>query len=322
MDGSIARPRPMLALLLRLVTALSLATMAMLVKLAGTRGVALPELIFWRQFITMLVIGGLMAALGRLGELRTRRFGAHARRALYGITGMFFVYGAVILLPLAEATTISFTTPMFAVLLALVLFREKIGLYRWSAVGLGFAGVLIVMQPGSSGEVDLWGVLVGLVAAFMVALISFQIQDLNKTETPYAIIFWFTALTVPLLALALPLVITPHDLETWLAIIAMALSGAVAQIALTNSLGGDLWLGGVWAAPALHPVAWGSAHHICGAAGRMARTPLAARGVGTGTRKLACGLIRQRNLQQEKNDGQKSTFGARHCRNVADGDRM
>lgn len=236
MDGSVARPRPMLALLLRLVTALCLSTMAMLVKVAGTRGIDLPELIFWRQFITMLVIGSLMAVLGRLGELRTRRFGAHARRALYGITGMFFVYGAVMLLPLAEATTLSFTTPMFAVLLAVVLFREKIGIYRWSAVALGFTGVLIVMQPGSSGAVDLWGVLVGLIAAFMVALISFQIQDLNKTETPYAIIFWFTALTVPLMAITMPFLAKAHDTQTWLVILAMALSGAVAQIALTNSL--------------------------------------------------------------------------------------
>jgi drug/metabolite transporter (DMT)-like permease len=226
----------MLALLLRLVTALCLSTMAMLVKVAGTRGIDLPELIFWRQFITMLVIGSLMAVLGRLGELRTRRFGAHARRALYGITGMFFVYGAVMLLPLAEATTLSFTTPMFAVLLAVVLFREKIGIYRWSAVALGFTGVLIVMQPGSSGAVDLWGVLVGLIAAFMVALISFQIQDLNKTETPYAIIFWFTALTVPLMAITMPFLAKAHDTQTWLVILAMALSGAVAQIALTNSL--------------------------------------------------------------------------------------
>lgn len=236
MDGSVARPRPILALLLRLVTALCLSTMAMLVKLAGTHGVELPELIFWRQFITMLVIGGLMATLGKLGELRTQRFGAHVRRAAYGITGMFFVYGAVMLLPLAEATTLSFTTPMFAVLLAMALFGEKIGIYRWSAVLLGFAGVLIVMQPGGSGQVDLWGVMVGLVAAFMVALISFQIQDLNKTETPYAIVFWFTALTAPLMALALPFVIKPHDMQTWLLILAMALSGAVAQIALTTSL--------------------------------------------------------------------------------------
>lgn len=236
MDGSVARPRPMLALLLRLVTAFSLATMAMLVKLAAARGVQLAELIFWRQFVTMLVIGGILALLGRLGELRTQRFGAHARRAAYGITGMFFVYGAVILLPLAEATTISFTTPMFAVLLALVLFREKIGIYRWSAVLFGFAGVAIVMQPGSGGQLDPAGIAAGLVAAFMVALISFQVQDLNKTETPYAIIFWFSALTAPLLALAMPFVAAAHDPVTWLFILAMALSGAAAQIALTNSL--------------------------------------------------------------------------------------
>lgn len=226
----------MLALLLRLCTALSLSTMAMLVKLAGSRGVALAELIFWRQFITMLAIGALMAALGKLSDLRTRRFGAHARRAIFGISGMFCVYGAVMLLPLAEATTISFTTPMFAVLLAMTLFGERIGIYRWSAVALGFVGVFIVMQPGGGGPVDPWGVLIGLVAAFMVALISFQVQDLNKTETPYAIVFWFTALTVPVMALVLPFVARAHDPVTWAIIIAMALSGAAAQIALTTSL--------------------------------------------------------------------------------------
>lgn len=236
MDGSVALPRPLLALGLRLLTALTLSTMAMLVKLAGTRGVHLFELIFWRQAITVVVIVALMGALGRLAEIRTRRFPAHLRRAIYGIVGMAFVYGAVILLPLAEATTISFTTPIFAVLLALALFREKIGFYRWSAVLLGFAGVVIVMQPGSGGMVDPLGVVIGLVAAFMVALISFQIQDLNTTETPYGIIFWFTALTAPLAALALPFVMASHDALTWTIIVAMALCGATAQVLLTSSL--------------------------------------------------------------------------------------
>ncbi|ABC62573.1 DMT family transporter [Erythrobacter litoralis] len=236
MDGSVARPRPLLALGLRLLTALSLATMAMLVKLGEQRGVHLLEMIFWRQAITLVVITGLLAWLGRLADIRTRRFGAHARRAIYGITGMMFVYGAVILLPLAEATTISFTTPMFAVLLALLLFREKIGLYRWGAVLVGFAGVAIVMQPGSGGAVDPFGIAIGLVAAFMVALISFQIQDLNTTETPYSIIFWFTALTAPLAALSLPFVLTAHDPVTWGIVLAMALCGAAAQILLTTSL--------------------------------------------------------------------------------------
>jgi len=240
MDGSIARPRPMLALGLRLATAATLATMAMLVKLAGTRGVHLAELVFWRQAITLACVTALLAALGKIATVRTVRFGAHARRAGYGIIGMFFVYGAVILLPLAEATAISFTAPFFAVLLSVVLFGERVGPYRWSAVVLGFAGVLVLTQPGfglgGEGLVDPLGAGVGLVAAFLVALISFQVQDLNTTEAPWTIVFWFVALTTPVTALALPFVITPHSSETWLIIVAMALCGALAQILLTTSL--------------------------------------------------------------------------------------
>ncbi len=240
MDGSVARPRPFLALGLRLATAGTLATMAMLVKLAGERGAHLAELVFWRQAITLVCIVGLLAALGKLSTIKTQRFGAHSRRAIFGIVGMFFVYGAVMLLPLAEATAISFTAPFFAVMLSVILFRDKVGLYRWGAVVLGFAGVLVLTQPGfglgMEGSIDPFGAAVGLIAAFLVATISIQIQDLNKTEAPWSIVFWFVALTTPLVALALPFVFQPHDLETWGIIIAMSLCGALAQILLTSSL--------------------------------------------------------------------------------------
>ncbi|MGY6552658.1 MAG: DMT family transporter [Erythrobacter sp.] len=239
MDGSIARPRPLLALGIRLAAAFTLATMAMLVKLAGERGAHLFELIFWRQALTALLLGGGLAATGRLALLRTNRMGAHGRRAITGLVGMMFTYGAVLLLPLAEATTLGFTTPIFAVLLAIALFREKIGRYRWAAVVIGFAGVMVVMQPGlgaGDAEISLGGVAVGLIAAFMVALISFQIQDLNTTESAWSIVFWFTALSAPVAALALPFVLGAHDAITWGIIVAMALCGALAQVLLTLSL--------------------------------------------------------------------------------------
>lgn len=240
MDGSIAHPRPFLALALRLATAATLATMSMLVKLAGEHGVYLAELVFWRQTITFVCVATLLTVMGRLATVRTQRFGAHARRATYGITGMFFVYGAVMLLPLAEATAISFTAPFFAVMIGVVLFGEKVGMYRWGAVALGFTGVIVLTEPafglGAVTSLDPIGALVGLVAAFLVALISFQIQDLNTTESPWSIVFWFTALTAPLMALVLPFVYQPHSVDTWLIIIAMALCGALAQILLTASL--------------------------------------------------------------------------------------
>lgn len=235
MDGSIAKPRPFVALGLRLATAATLATMAMLLKLASTKGVHLAELVFWRQLLTLGFVTLFLVAIGQLGSIKTKRFGAHTRRAVYGITGMFFVYGAVVLLPLAEATTLSFTAPFFAVLLGLVLFKEKVGKYRWGAVVLGFGGVLILTQPGSA-TIDPLGAGVALIAAFLVALISFQIQDLNKTEAPWSIVFWFAALTTPIAFVAVPFVYEPHDTQTWLIIIAMALAGAIAQLLLTSSL--------------------------------------------------------------------------------------
>jgi drug/metabolite transporter (DMT)-like permease len=239
MDGSIARPRPLLALAFRLLAALALATMAMLVKLAGTRGANLLEMIFWRQALTAVLLGAGLALAGKLALLRTRRLGAHTRRALTGTVGMVFTYGAVLLLPLAEATTLGFTAPIFAVLIALVLFGENIGTYRWSAILIGFAGVMVVMGPGLGGgdaEVTVAGVIVGLIAPLMVALISFQVQDLNTTESAWSIVFWFTALSAPVLALALPFVLGPHDAATWGIILAMALCGALAQVLLTLSL--------------------------------------------------------------------------------------
>lgn len=235
MDGSIASPRPMLALGLRLLTALALATMGALLKLAEQRGAHLLELIFWRQALTVLLVGGFLVLVGRIATVRTNRIGAHARRAAFGIIGMCFVYGAIVLLPLAEATTLSFTTPMWAVILSMILFREKIGRYRAGAIALGFAGVLIVMQPGGD-MLNPGGTAVGLIAAFLVALISIQIQDLNTTESPWAIVFWFTALTTPVAALAMPFVAAAHDQMTWLLILAVALCGATAQMLLTSSL--------------------------------------------------------------------------------------
>ncbi|MEO1967592.1 MAG: DMT family transporter [Sphingomonadaceae bacterium] len=237
MDGTIAQPRPFLALALRLATALALSTMGMMVKLASSRGVHLVELLFWRQALTFPLVIGVLAALGRLHRLRTQRVSAHIRRAVLGIVSMGFVYGALTLLPLAEATTLSFTTPLFAVLLSVLMFREKVGIYRWSAVALGFFGVVIVLQPwGNLDHIGPFGVIVGLIAALMVAIVSFQIQDLNRTEHPFAIITWFTATTAPALALALPFVATRHDQATWLIIIGMAAAGATAQMLITTSL--------------------------------------------------------------------------------------
>ncbi|MCX7676743.1 MAG: DMT family transporter [Alteraurantiacibacter sp.] len=169
--------RPLLALAIRLGGILGLSIMAALIKLAAQRGMHLAEIIFWRQFTSVPILMAWAWWAGGLKLLATSRPGAHALRGIYGTIGMVFNFGAVILLPLAEATTINFSAPIWAVILSIVLLKEKVGLWRWSAVLAGFAGILVITQPGD-GHIPLTGALVAMAGAFMIALISIQILSL------------------------------------------------------------------------------------------------------------------------------------------------
>ena len=227
--------RPLLALLIRLGAIGALATMSALIKLAAERGIHLLEIMFWRQFLTIPLALGWVLATSGLSALATRRPGTHFLRGLYGTIGMVLNFGAIILLPLAEATTINFTVPIWAVLLSILLLKEKVGVWRWSAVLLGFAGILVIAQPGS-GHFPLYGALVGLGGAFMIALISIQIADLNRTDKPLTIVFYFALFTTPLTALSLPFVMTAHDADGWLLLLGIGLAGALGQLLLTAAL--------------------------------------------------------------------------------------
>jgi len=234
-DASLSQPRPLLARLIRLGAIAALATMSAFIKLASQHHIHLLEIMFWRQVLSLPLILGWLATTGGLGTLRTQRPRTHFLRALYGTIGMLFNFGAVILLPLAEATTMAFTAPIWAVILATLLLKEKIGVWRWSAVLFGFAGVLLIAQPGS-GDIPLYGAVVALAGAFMVALISIQIADLNRTDKPVTIVFYFALFSVPMTAVALPFVAVSHDSTGWLLLLAIGIFGVIGQLLLTAAL--------------------------------------------------------------------------------------
>ena len=227
--------KPMYALLLRLMAVAVLSTLVMLVKYTAGTGVRFPEILFWRQVPTVFLIGGWLAARGELSRLKSKRLPVHARRAMLGLTGMFFTFGAPVLLPLAVSTTLGFTTPIFAVILSALLLREAVGPVRWLAVALGFAGVLIIAQPGQT-VIPAFGGFVGLGAGFMVALISIQVRDLGRTDESLSIVFWFAALSAPLLLAAMPFFYTQHSGWQWFLLILGGVLGCIGQLLLTASL--------------------------------------------------------------------------------------
>ncbi|WFL77877.1 DMT family transporter [Altererythrobacter arenosus] len=224
-----------MALSLRLVAAALLALLLALVKLASESGLALPEILFWRQLPTIALIPLFLWLQRSLKKLSTQRLPQHGVRAAIGIVAMSLNFGAVTLLPLAEATTFGFTSAIWAVILSAIVLRERVGLWRWSAVTLGFLGVIIIAQPGD-GHVPLFGAAVALASAFTIAIISIYIRDLAQTEDSITIVFYFALFTTPLLTLVLPWFWTAKSPEQWALLGAIGLVGLVGQILLTAAL--------------------------------------------------------------------------------------
>ena len=226
---------------LRLLAMISLSLMFVLVKYIDAAGIHVIESLFWRQALVLPFLLVWVMATGGLASLKTNRIGAHGRRMLMGLAGMACNFGAMILLPMAEATTISLSVPIFAVIFAALLLGEATGWQRWSAVILGFVGVLVVLNPmasfagGFGGEHGL-GTLVALGGAIMTALITIAVRDLGRTENAATIVFWFSLLSMIPLGIALPFVITPRDGREWLLLAGLGFLGAIVQMSLTGAL--------------------------------------------------------------------------------------
>src|SRR4051812_36098034 len=159
--------RVLTGLALRALSVLLFTALAAMVKVAGERHGNLYEILFFRQtFALPLILAWITAGPG-LRSVATKRIGAHVSRAAVGLGGMVTSFAAVQLLPLAEATTLQFTVPIFATITAALLLREPTGWHRWGAVLVGFAGVLIIARPGT-GHFPLLGTALGLSSALLV----------------------------------------------------------------------------------------------------------------------------------------------------------
>jgi drug/metabolite transporter (DMT)-like permease len=225
----------MLGIALRLGAVITIGIMFMLVKLAGTRGVHVGESLFWRQLAGLPVAIAWLWWNNDLASIRTGRPGGHALRMVLGIAAMACNFSAMVLLPMADATTLGFATQIFATILAALLLAEPTGRYRWGAIALGFAGILIALRPGGAG-IDFAGAAVALTGALLTACAIIQIRRLIRSETAGAIVFWFSLTSIVPLGIAQFFLAKPHNAETWTIIAGLSLAGAVAQILITASL--------------------------------------------------------------------------------------
>ncbi len=227
--------RPLAGVILRLVTALLLAVMFALVKLAADRGANLVETLFYRQVGSALCAVGLVLMSSGLGSLRTQRVGAHLIRMALGMAAMALNFLAIILLPLAEATAIGFTVPIFSTVLAALFLKEATGKWRWGATLAGLGGVFWIIQPGG-GQVSLEGAAVALAGALATACVTIMIRQLGATEKSTTTVFFFAVSSLLPMGILMLWFVQAHDPGTWLILAGLGLAGGLAQLTLTASL--------------------------------------------------------------------------------------
>ncbi|GBQ12892.1 multidrug transporter [Komagataeibacter rhaeticus] len=224
------------ALLLASATLFTAALNA-LQKLTGTQLPAL-EIIFFRNLFSLPFV--LLIAARTKIILKTHHFGGHLLRSVVGLVSMIMVVVTVTRLPLAEQQVLSYTQPLFLVLLSIPLLHEKPSLQRWIAVSIGFAGVLVVasgkgLLHGSATTVPSWAYFVALAQGAVGALTTMQIRQLSATEASTTIALWQAILMTLMTALPLPFIWTTPGMTDALCLVAVGAFAGIAQVLQTEA---------------------------------------------------------------------------------------
>jgi drug/metabolite transporter (DMT)-like permease len=228
----------------KVISAALFAVMQALIRSLGAR-YPVGQVVFYRSVFAIIPLVLVYAWRGELAAVvRTERPLGQAGRGVLSIAGMFFNFGAVARLPLVESNAIAFSSPLFTVTLAALILNERVRVYRWSAVVIGFVGVLVVLSPHLSGEeltaavagaTNLIGVVYAICGSVTNAGTAIQTRRLAQSESTSSIVFYFSV-SCALAGLAtLPFGwITPSIGET-VALISIGVLGGTGHIFLTES---------------------------------------------------------------------------------------
>ena len=192
------------------------------------------EIAFYRNLIASLPFLFMVFVLGRREILVIRsKPSLVGLRAVLGAVSLMTTFLAFSLMPMAETTVLLFTASLFLPVLGVFVLGEKVGPWRWSAVVIGFAGVAVMASP--TGNVNMLGVTIALVAALMHASLQVVLRYLGRYESPETVTFYFMVIGTLVTALPLPFVAVTPTLREIPLLFGVGLSGAAAQWLLSTA---------------------------------------------------------------------------------------
>jgi drug/metabolite transporter (DMT)-like permease len=209
------------------------------------------QIAFIRYAIGLCMMLGLaMASEGGLGSLRTRRLVGHLIRSCCNLFTMICFYLALKLIPLPNAICIGLASPIFVTILSIPMLKEHVGIRRWSAVAVGFVGIILIAQPTTEG-INLrsllslftdpaaagpqWGTILALLSAMAWAATQVSSRQLSTSEPSHRILFYYSLVVVVVLGVAMPFYwITPSGTDI-LMFVAIGLMGTAGQFCLNQA---------------------------------------------------------------------------------------
>lgn len=228
----------------KVISAVLFALMSALIRFLGPR-YPIGEVVFYRSAFAIIPVMAIYAWRGELAAVvRTERPLGQLGRGVISVVGMFCNFGALARLPLVESNAISFTSPLFSVALAALVLHEHVRIYRWSAVVIGFIGVLVVLAPHLSGDeltvamasaTSLAGIAYGMTGSIANAGTVIQTRRLTESETTSSIVFYFSLFCATAGLVTWPFGwISPTGTE-FAALASIGFLGGTAHIFLTES---------------------------------------------------------------------------------------
>ncbi len=160
------------------------------------------QIVFMRNLLALPMIAIIVLSINGRAALQTRHFRTHALRGLFMVAGAYCFFVGLKFLPLAEATSLIFAAPIFITALSVPLLGDKVGWRRWTAVIVGFAGVLIIVRPGAAAFHP--ASLFVVSAALSYALVMISARWIGQHESAWTMMFYvvlfpmlFSGLVVP-----------------------------------------------------------------------------------------------------------------------------
>lgn len=229
---SIANNTVIRAILLMVISTVLFGVMAVCIRFASKQLHPF-EIAFFRSFFGFVFALPLLYRHG-FGILRTDKFSFYFLRCCVGIVSMLAGFWAIVNMPLAQAIAISYSTPLFVTIGAVLVLGEIVRIRRWTAVIVGFFGVVILLHPGA-GDFNATS-LIALLAAVMSASTAISVKFLSRTEKSDAIVLYTTMFWVPLSLVPALFYWTMPVGVVWLWIVLAGLLGTIAHLCWTRAL--------------------------------------------------------------------------------------